>query len=119
LALERLYELLLTGDPVEVGVGVPVTHVVEGLATGQLLVAGLQVDRRIPAGTAVRVEVVTVDIEPDPTHPVHDLAEAPEVDRDQVVDRDAREGLDGLERALRPAVRVRLVDPTDVRRHAR
>ena len=40
LALERLHELLLARDAVEVGVRVPVANVVERLPTGELLVPG-------------------------------------------------------------------------------
>ena len=44
LTLERLHELLLPRDAVEVGVGVPVANVVERLASVELLVAGEEVD---------------------------------------------------------------------------
>ena len=108
LALERLHELLLARDAVEVGVGVPEAHVVERLPPGELLVAGPEVDRRVAGRAAAVVEVAAVDVDPRAAEPVDDLPEAAEVDRDQVVDLHAGERPHRLQRALRAAVRVRV-----------
>ena len=63
--LQRLEEELLPREPVEVGVGVPEADEVERLLAVELLVAGLQVDRRVAAGPAVRVDVAVVDVDVD------------------------------------------------------
>ena len=110
--LHGLHEQLLAGEAIEVGVGVPVAHVIERLPADELLVTGPEVDRRVDA--AVGVVVAAVDVHPDAAELVDDLTEALEVDRDQVVDRQAGERADGLERARRAAVGVRLVDAADV-----
>ena len=52
LALERLHELLLARDAVEVGVRVPEADVVERLPPGELLIAGPQVDLRVAVRAA-------------------------------------------------------------------
>ena len=96
----------------------PEADEVERLIPTQLLVPGLQVDRRVPGWTALRIEVAPVDVHPDSTELVDQLAEAPEVDRDQVVDRNARELAHGLERASSTAVGVGSVDLGRVRRFA-
>ena len=44
--------------------------------------------------------VAVVDVDVDAVELVHDQLEAVEVERDQIVDRDARQLLDGFERAL-------------------
>ena len=113
LVLHRLHELLLAGDAEEVGVGVPVADVVERAAAGEQLVAGLEVDLRVAERrreAGVVVEVAAVDVDPDAAEPVDDLLEPPEVDRDQVVDRQADQVADRLHRPLRAAVRVGRVD---------
>ena len=103
LLLERPHEHLLARVAVEVRVRVPEADEVERLLAVQLLVAGLQVDRGVAlAPGRVVVEVAAVDVHPDAADLGDDLLEAAEVDRDQVVDRDARERLDRLERALGP-----------------
>ena len=119
LVLERLHELLLARDAVEVAVGVPVADVVERAAAVQLLVPGPEVDRRVAGRAAVVVEVAAVDVDPGAAEAVDDLAEAAEVDRDQVVDRDAREPTDGVERSLLLAGHVRVRDLVRERRAAR
>src|SRR5438309_2302802 len=59
--LKRLDEELLARDAIEVGIGVPVPDEVERLLSVELLVAGLEVDRRKSARTALRVQVAAVD----------------------------------------------------------
>ena len=86
---------------------------VERLPADELLVAGPEVDRRVDA--SVGVVVAAVDVHPDTAELVDDIHEALEVDRDQVVDREACDRPHRLERPCRPAVRVRLVDPPCVR----
>jgi hypothetical protein len=110
--LDRLHEQLLAREAEEIRVGVPVADEVEGLPALELLVARPEVDRRVDA--AGRVVVPAVDVHPDAAELVHDVAEALEVDRDQVVDREVRERAHGFERAGRPTERVRLVDPARV-----
>jgi hypothetical protein len=90
---------------------VPVTHVVERLPAPQPLVSRPEVDLGVLP--AARVVVPTVDVDPDAAEAVDDLAKALEVDRDDVVDGQVRQRANGFERALRPAVRVRRVDPVD------
>ena len=107
LVLEGADEGLLARVAVEVAVGVPEPDERERLVAVQLLVAGLQVDRRVEA---VVVVVAAVDVHPDPAELVDDLGEAAEVDRDQVVDRHPGELADGVERPARAAVGVRRVD---------
>src|SRR5581483_4066240 len=89
LVLDRLDELLLPLDAVEVRVRVPVANVVERAAAREPLVPGLEVDLRVAAvaGAALVVVVAAVDVDPDAAELVHDLLEAAEVDGDQVVDR--------------------------------
>ena len=93
--------------------------VVERLLPGQVLVPRVEVDRRVVLAVRVVVEIAVVDVEIDAAELVHDVAEADEVDRDDVVDRDAGQLLDGLQRPARPAVRVGLVDPAGERQLAR
>jgi len=45
-----------------------------------------------------------VDVEPDPAEVVDEIVEAAEVDRDEIVDREPREGPDRLDSAKRPAL---------------
>ena len=115
LLLQRLDELLLAGDPVVVVVGVAVADELERLGAAQQLVARLDVDVGVVLRGAAVVDVVVaaVDVEPDPAELVDDLLEAVEVDRDQVVDREARQVLDGVDGAGRAAVGVGGVDPVD------
>ena len=119
LALECLHELLLTRDPVEVRVRVPVANVVERLPPGELLVARLEVDLRVAERAAAVVEVAPIDVDPGAVESVDDLPEAAEVDRDQVVDLHPGEEPHGLQRALRPAGRVCGVDLVEERRPSR
>src|SRR5205085_10582374 len=86
---QRLEEELLPREPIEVGVGVPEADEVERLLPIELLVAGLQVDGRVAARSALGVDVAVVDRDIHAVELVHDQLEAVEVDRDQVVDRDA------------------------------
>ena len=102
-------EVVLTGGADEVVVAVAVAHVVQRVAAAQALVAGLDVDRRVVGGGGadVAVEVVAVDVGVDAVEPVHERAEAGEVDVDHVVDPDAEhlvQRLDG-ERGAAPGVR--------------
>ena len=119
LILERADEELLAGVPVEVAVRMPEPDEVERLVPVQPLVAGLQVDRRVPVRAAACVEVAAVDVHPHPAELVDDLGEAAEVDRDQVVDGYAGELAHGLERAARATGRVGGVDLRGVGRLAR
>ena len=116
LILERPDEGLLARDPVEVGVGVPEPDVVERLIAAEPLIPGMEVDRREARRAPLVVEVAAVDVDPDSSDRVDELAEALEVDRDQVVDRELRQLPDRLERAPRAAFGVRLVDPPPVGR---
>ena len=113
--LQRLHELLLTNYAVEVRVGVAMTDEVERVPAVQELVAGLQVERRIPEALLV-VEVALVDVHVDAVEPVDDLLERLEVDCDHVVDRDPGQLLHRRQRPLGAAVRVGLVDPAGPRR---
>src|SRR5205807_2666901 len=79
---------------VQVAVRVAEAHEVEGGTTRQLLVTRLEVDGRVPVRTAPVVEVAAVDVHPDAAEGVDDLLEPVEVDRDQVVDREAGQLLD-------------------------
>ena len=63
LLAHRLYEALLAGDPIEVGVRMAVADVVERLLRGQVLVARVKVDRRVVLAGRVIVEVAVVDVE--------------------------------------------------------
>ena len=110
LILERANEALLPGIAVEVAVGVPEAHEVERLGAVELLIAGLQVDRGVPGGAAVAVVVAAVDVHPHAAELVDDLREPAEVDRDQVVDRDAGQLAHRVERPPRATVRVGGVD---------
>ena len=97
----------------EVRVRVAEADEVERRAPGQPLVAGLEVDLRVAvpgADAGVVVVVAAVDVDPDAAERVDDLLEAAEVDGDQVVDREAGQPADRLERPLRAAGRVRRVD---------
>ena len=96
----------------------PVADEVERLVAAELLVAGEEVDRGVAEVAAAVVEVAPVDVHPDAAEGVDELAEAAEVDGDQVVDRQAGELADGLERPLRAARRVGVVDPRTERRPA-
>ena len=73
LILERADEQLLAGVAVEVAVGVAEADEVERLVAAELLVAGLQVDRRVAARPAVGVEVAAVDVHPDAAELVDEL----------------------------------------------
>ena len=101
LLAERADELLLAGDAVEIRVGMAVADEVERLPARELLVAGHQVDVREVVVDRARVLVVVapVDVHPDAPELVDDLLEPVEVDRDQVVDRQVGQLLDGQQRA--------------------
>jgi hypothetical protein len=115
--LERVEEQLLAREPVEVGVRVPETDVVERLLAVELLVAGLQVDLCVAARTADGVEVAVVDVDVDAVQLVDDQLEPVEVDSDDVVDGNVREVCDRVERSLLAADRPRLVDAAVRTRH--
>ena len=110
LLLHRLDEQLLPRDPVDVRVGVPEADEVERRAAGQALVARLEIDLRVPVGTALVVEVAAVDVHPDAAEDVDDLLEAAEVDRHQVVHRQAGQRLHRRQAAGSAAERVGGVD---------
>jgi Asp-tRNA(Asn)/Glu-tRNA(Gln) amidotransferase A subunit family amidase len=95
---------------------VPVAHEVEGILTLQLLVARLEVDRRVVGLEArVVVEVAPVDVDPNAAELLDHQLEAAEVDRDQVVDLEPGETFDGLDHPLLLAIQVGRVDgPHDV-----
>ncbi len=107
-------EVLLAGRPHEVVVGVAVPDVVERLVAAHLLVARLDVDHGVVlavAETRVVVEVAPVYVHIDAAERVHTVPEPAEADVHVVVDREARELLDGLDREPRAAERVGDVDP--------
>ena len=108
--LELAHEGLLARRAQEVGVEVAIAHVLERLEAGELLVAGLEVDRGVVARAAVGVVVAPVDVEIDAAERVHRLAEEVEVDRHVVVDLHAQHLAHGLDRERRTAVGVGLVD---------
>ena len=112
--LERLDELLLTRDPVEVRVRVPVAGVVESGAARQLLVARLDVDLRV--ARAKRVVVAAIDVDIDAVDLVDELLEAVEVDGDHVVDLEVSERLHGRDGAGRAAEGECLVELAAPRR---
>src|SRR5581483_10367427 len=109
--LERLQEELLAREAVQVGVGMAEADEVERLLAVQLLIAGLEIDRRVAARAADGVEVAVVDVDVDAVHLVDEQLEAVEVDGDEVVDRDVRQVLDGVERPALAAGRPGAVDP--------
>ena len=88
----------------------PVAHVLERVQAVELLIARLDVDRRVVARRSVRVVVAPVDVDVDAVERVHRLAEEVEVDRHVVVDLDAEQLAHGLDRKRRAAVRVGVVD---------
>ena len=86
-------------------------HEVQRLRAAELLVAGLEVDRRVVrAGAGVVVEVAPVDVDVDALEPVDRAAEAAEVHVDDVVDVDVQQVADRADRELRAAEVVGLVD---------
>jgi hypothetical protein len=94
---------------------VAVADVVERVLALELLVARVHVDRRVVLAARVVVEVVAVDVDVDPADVVDDLAEAAEVDLDDVVDLERLAGpgeqlLDGLDGQPRPTQLVGRVD---------
>ena len=108
-------EVLLAGGADEVVVVVAVAHVGERVLAAQLLVARVDVDRRVAAGARVVVEVVAIDVGVDAVDVVDRLLEAAEVDRDDVVDlevaaADGEQVLDRPDREALAARRIRLVD---------
>ncbi len=117
--LQRLDEELLARDAVEIRVGVAVAHEVERLLAVELLVAGLEVDRREAARPALCIEVAAIDVGVDAAELVHEELEAVEVDGDQVVDGEAGQLLDRVECSARPADRPRGVDAIRRRRRRR
>jgi hypothetical protein len=111
LVLDRPDEELLASVADEIVVSVPIADERERSAAVDLLVARLEVDRGVLLAVAVVLVVVApVDVDPDAAELVDHLREAAEVDRDEVVDRQARQRLHCLDRALRAARRVRGVD---------
>ena len=98
----------------------PVADERERLPAGQLLVAGLEVDRRKRRTSArVVVEVPTVDVDPHAAELVDRVDEAAVVDRDEVVDRNAAQPPHRLQRSLEAALRVGGVDRREERRASR
>ena len=87
-----------------------IPNVVERLSPGELLVPGSEVDLRVPRWPPAVVEIAAVDVDPGAVEPIDDLAKAAEVDGDQVVHRHARQRLDRVQGALRPAVGVGVGD---------
>ena len=118
LILERAHEELLARGAVDVRVRVAEADEVERPRPVEALVAGLEVDLRVAGRAAVVVVVAPVDVQPDTTELVDELPEPTEVDRDDVVDRQARQVADGAERPDRAAGRVRGVDLRRERRVA-
>ena len=107
LLLGLAQEVLLAGRAHDVGVLVAEAHVLERLAPAHALVAGLDVDVGVLGGV---VEVAPVDVHVDAADRVDRAPEAAEVHVDHVVDRQAGDRLDGLERELGPAELVGGVD---------
>ena len=105
-------EVVLAGGADEVVVAVAVADVVQRVAAAQALVAGLDVDRRVVGGRGadVAVEVVAVDVGVHAVEPVHERAEAGEVDVDDVVDPDPEHVLQRLDRERGTAPGVRGVE---------
>ena len=118
LLLQRLHEHLLADHAVEVRVGVPEADEAERVVAVQPLVPRVEVDVRVVRRGAARVLVVVtaIDVHPDAAELVHDLLEAVEVDRDQVVDRQPGQVLHRLEGAARAALGVGGVDLAAERR---
>ena len=116
LVLERAHEQLLAGGAVDVRVRVAEADEVERPRPVHALVPGLEVDLRVAARAAVVVVVAAVDVEPDTAELVDELTEPAEVDGDDVVDRQARQGADG---AQRPDGAARCVRRVDLRREGR
>ena len=113
LVLDLAQEVLLAGVADQVGIGVPVADVVQGVVAAQLLIARLDVDLVVGVAgreTDVRVVVAPVDLHIHAPEVVDEVLEAREVDVDHVVDRNAEDLFDGLDGELRPADRVRRVD---------
>ena len=103
LRLRLPEEVLLARGAHDVGVGVAVADVVERVLAAQLLVAGVDVDRRVlVVRVRVVVEVAAVDVGVDAADRVHRLAEAAEVDVDHVVDAQPGDLLDRLQQEPRP-----------------
>src|SRR3954447_21154918 len=112
-------EVLLARRAHEVVVAVAVADVVEGVLAMELLVARVDVDRGVVLAVGVVVEVVAVDVDVDAADVVDDLAEAAEVDLDDVVDLERLAGLgeqalDRPDRQPRAAQLVRRVDAVAV-----
>ena len=105
-------EVVLAGGADEVVVTVAVADVIQRVTPAQALVAGLDVDRRVVGGHGadVAVEVVAVDVGVHAVEPVHERAEAGEVDVDDVVDPDPEHVLQRLDRERGTAVGVRGVE---------
>ena len=100
-------EVLLAGGANEVGVGVPVAHVLQRLFAAEQLVAGLDVDFGIFfGGFRVRVVVAPVDVDVDAIDRIDGADEAEEVDVDHVVDRQTGQFLDHAQGQFGAAVAV-------------
>ena len=113
LLLDGADELLLAGDPVEVGVVMPETDELKRAPAAEPLVTRLEVDVRKGGrqGADVLVVVTAVNIQPDTAELVDDLFEAVVVDGNQVVDRQTGQLLYRVERAARTAIRECVIDP--------
>ncbi len=113
--LQRLDEDLLARGAVDVRVRMAIADVVERLLAVEHLVPGMEVDRCRPG---VRSDVVAaVDLDIHAVQLVHEQLEPVEVDGDDVVDRQAGQVADGVERAFRAARRPGRVDPVGRARH--
>src|SRR5438105_12425387 len=110
LRLELADEALLARRADDVIVVVAVTDIVQPVGAAQPLVTGGDVDLRVAPTLVV---VVAVDVDVNAAELVDDLAEAAEVDVDDVVDPQAGELLDRAQRQLHAAVGVGLVQLGD------
>ena len=119
LLLHRLQEELLPGIAVEIRVEVAEPHVGEGVRGIHTLVSRQQIDLRHTRAVGGVTEIAVIDVEPDAAEIVHELRKAPEVDRDEVVDRQPRERAHGLDASERTTERERSVDPISRVRMAR
>ena len=107
LGLGLAQHVLLPCGAHEVVVLLAEARIVERLPPAELLIAGLDVDRG--EGDVV-VEVPAIDVDEDAVDRVDDVLEAAEVDVDHVVDLDAEQLLDRLERQPWAALVVGAVD---------
>jgi len=89
LVLGLSQEVLLPGAADDVAVFVSKAHIVERFRAAHLLIARLDVDRRVPRANrqvAVVVEVATINVNVNAANAVDRLAEAAEVDVHHMVD---------------------------------